>query len=162
MTAVHGNSTDLGESDTLVPALRTAHETWIRETDSFLAPVIVPGAPFWDRWTAVRYMADQFLGQYRRELALVNELRPFLPAQTSESLVRDGKRIGELLAELDRVGRRRGTARSVANSARRLLDSLRLWCADIEAAAWRIPRDVLPEEGARVVAALERYSCSQR
>jgi hypothetical protein len=162
MTAVHGNSTDLGEGNTLVPVFRAAHEIWIRETDSFLAPVVVPGAPFWDRWTAVRYMADQFLGQYQRELSLVNELRPFLPAQTGESLTRDGERIGELLGELDRVGRRRGTAHTVAVFARRLLDSLRLWCADIEAAAWRVPRDVLPEEGARLAADLERYISGPR
>ena len=74
------------------------------------------------------------------------------------SLTRDGERIGRLQCELDRVGRRRGTAHTVSVISRRLLHLLRSWCADIEAAAGRIPRGLLPPEGNRLVADLELYT----
>ena len=158
MTAVQQNSVRRHEDDILAPVLRAAHETWIHETDCFLSPITVREAPFWERWTAVRYMADQFLGQYRRERALVDELQPFLPPDIAERLTRDGERIGRLQCELDRVGRRRATARTVSVVSRELLQLLRSWCADIEEAAGRIPRDLLPEEGNRLVADFELYT----
>jgi len=103
-------------------------------------------------------MADEFLGQYHLERAVVDELRSFLPPDIADSLTRDGERIGRLQCELDRVGRRRGTAHTVSVISRRLLHLLRSWCADIEAAAGRIPRDLLPPEGNRLVAELELYA----
>lgn len=158
MTVVQQSSARLHEDDVLAPVLRAAHGIWIRETNRFLLPIIVREAPFWDRWTAVRYMADQFLGQYRRERALVDEVRPFLLPDIAERLTRDGERIGRLQGELDRVGRRRATARKVSVVSRELLQLLRSWCADIEEAAGRIPRDLLAEEGNRLVAELELYT----
>jgi hypothetical protein len=158
MTAVQQSSVRFHEDDILAPVLRAAHKIWIRETNRFLLPVFAREAPFWERWTAVRYMADQFLGQYHLERTLVDELRPFLPPDIADSLTRDGERIGRLQCELDRVGRRRGTAHTVSVISRRLLHLLRSWCADIEAAAGRIRRDLLPAEGNRLVAELELYT----
>ena len=159
MTAVQQRSVRRHEDDVLAPVLRAAHRIWIRETNRFLLPVIVREAPFWDRWTAVRYLADQFMGQYHRERALVDEVRPFLPPDIAERLTHDGERIGRLQCELDRVGRRRGTAHMVSVVSRELLQLLRAWCADIEEAAGRIPRGLLPEEGNRLIADLELYTC---
>jgi hypothetical protein len=158
MTAVQQSSVRFHEDDILAPVLRAAHKIWIRETNRFLLPVFAREAPFWERWTAVRYMADQFLGQYHLERTLVDELRPFLPPDIADSLTRDGERIGRLQCELDRVGRRRGTAHTVSVISRRLLHLLRSWCADIEAAAGRIPRGLLPPEGNRLVADFELYT----
>ena len=158
MRAVQQNPVGLHEDDILAPVLRAAHEIWIRETSHFLLPIIVPEAPFWDRWTAVRYLADEFLGQYRRERALVEEVRPFLPPDIAELLTRNGEGIGRLQCELDRVGRRRGTAHPVSVVSRELLQLLRSWCADIEEAAGQIPQDLLPEEGNRLVTELELYT----
>jgi hypothetical protein len=158
MTAVQQNSVRRHEDDILAPVLRAAHQIWIQETDRFLSPIIVREAPFWERWTAVRHMADQFLGQYRRERALVDELRPFLPPDIVERLTQDGERIGRLQSKLDKVGRRRATARTVSVISRELLELLRSWCADIEKAAGRLPRGMLPEEGNRLVAELELYT----
>ena len=158
MTAAQQSSVRRHEDDILAPVLRAAHGTWIQETNSFLSPIIVREAPFWERWTAVRYMADQFLGQYRRECALVDEVRPFLPPDIAERLTMDGERIGQLQGELDRVGRRRGTSHMVSVVSRELLQSLRSWCADIEEAAGQVPRDLLPEEGNRLVADFELYT----
>jgi hypothetical protein len=158
MTAVQQGSVRFHEDDILAPVLRRAHEIWIQETHRFLSPIIVREAPFWERWTAARHMADQFLGQYRRERALVDELRSFLPPDIGERLTQDGERIGRLQCELDRVGRRRATARTVSATSRELLELLRSWCADIEKAAGRIPRALLPAEGNRLVAELELYT----
>jgi hypothetical protein len=158
MTAVQQSPVRFHEDDILAPVLRAAHKIWIRETNRFLLPVFAREAPFWERWTAVRYMADQFLGQYHLERTLVDELRPFLPPDIAERLTRDGERIGRLQCELDRVGRRRGTARTVSVMSRELLHLLRSWCHDIEEAAGRIRRDLLPAEGNRLVAELELYT----
>ncbi len=158
MTAVQQRSVRRHEDDVLAPVLRAAHRIWIRETNRFLSPIIVREAPFWERWTAVRYMADQFLGQYRRERALLDEVRPFLPPDIAERLTQDGERIGRLQCELDRVGRRRGTAHMVSGVSRELLQLFRAWCADIEKAAGQIPRGLLPEEGNRLIADLELYT----
>jgi hypothetical protein len=158
MTAVPAPSPQIQRDRVLAPVLRAAHEIWVRETSRFLLPIIVREAPFWDRWTAVRYMADQFQGQYRRERALLDELRPFLPPDIGERLTLDGERIGRLQHQLDRVGRRRGTARAVSAISRELLQLLRSWCTDVEEAAGQIPRDVLPDEGNRLVADFELYT----
>lgn len=157
MTAVHDSSRTLNQAATLAEILGVAHETWINETEFFLAPATAPKASFWQRWTAVRYLADQFLAQYRRERLLLGELRPFLPPHVAEDLSREGEQIARLQGYLDQIGRRRGTARTVAVVARGLLEWLRCWCADIEAATWKIRRDVLPEEGKRLVAEIELY-----
>ena len=158
MTAVQQSSAEFAEDGILAPVLRDAHKTWIRDTTLYLWPVFVQEAPFWERWTAVRYIADEFLRQYHLERAFVDELRPFLPPHIADSLTRDGERIGRLQRELDRVGRRRGTAHTVSVISRRLLHLLRSWCADMEAAAGRIPRGLLPLEGNRLVADLELYA----
>lgn len=157
MTAVHDSSATHHENENLAPVLRAAHETWIRETSGFLSPIIVSDAPFWNRWTAVRYLADQFQAQYGRERALVDELRPFLQPDIADRLTQDGERIGRLQRKLDRVGRRRGTAQTVSVVSRELLRLLRSWCGEIEAAAGQIPRDLLPQEGNRLVAEFELF-----
>ncbi len=157
MTAAQQGTVNRQEDDILAPVLRAAHEIWIQETNRFLSPIIAREAPFWERWTAVRHMADQFLEQYHRERAVVDELRPFLPPDIAERLTRDGESIGRLQCELDRVGRRRRTGHPVSVLSRELLQLLRSWCADIEEAAGQIPRDSLPEEGNRLVADLELY-----
>ena len=158
MTAGQQTSVRLHEDDILAPVLRAAHKIWIRETNRFLLPIIAREAPFWERWTAVRYLADQFLGQYRRERALIDEVHPFLPPDTAERLTQDGERIGQLQSKLDWVGRRRGTGHTVSVISGELLHLLRSWCADIEEAAGRIQRDLLPEEANRLVADFELYT----
>lgn len=161
MTARHLEINDTGEEKPLASLLRTAHEIWIRETALFLSPATKEDAGFWERWTAVRYLADQFQGPFQRERALVNEMRPFLPAETADRLSLEGERIAQLGQTLDKAGRRRGTARTVAVASREFLQMLRQWCSDIEVAAEQIPRDLLPEEGARLVAELETYGRAQ-
>lgn len=158
MTALCERSPQLEIKGTLAPVLRVAHDSWIRETNEFLFPITRREASFWNRWTAVRYLADQFMGQYRRERALVAVLRPLLAPEVGERLVQQGQRIGALQDAIDRLGRKRGTGGTVLVIGRGLLASLRDWCREIEAAAGPIPREMLPEQGHRLIAELELYT----
>jgi hypothetical protein len=157
MTLRQLESTNAAENHSVARVLQTAHEVWIRETTLFLSSATKEDAGFWERWTAVRYLADQFQLPYRRELALIEEMRPFLPPEVADRLSREGERLGQLGQALDKVGRRRGTARTVAVASREFLQLLRQWCSDIELAAEQVARDDLPQEGARLVAELETY-----
>ncbi len=135
--------------------LRPIHTAWIEEARRFLEPALEPGADFWARWVVVRYLSDDFRERYRRERALVDELRSFLRPDVAERLLREGDRIFRLRLELDRIGRRRGTAAEFAAGTRDLLEQLGMWCAEIELAARGITRGALPAEGAELLVHLE-------
>jgi hypothetical protein len=135
--------------------LRPIHNTWVEETRRFLDPAIEPRADFWTRWAAVRYLFDDFRDWYRRERALVDELRPFFRLDVAERLAREGDRLFRLRLELDRIGRRRGTAAEFAAGTRDLLEQLGVWCAEIELAADGLTRDALPAEATDLLAHLE-------
>jgi hypothetical protein len=135
------------DGSTLGSILQAAHDGWIEETESYLTPIIDSEASFWERWTAVRYIADQFAHQHWRESNLLNELRPLLNPEVAEHLISQGRRIDQLWRELDRLGRRRGTGRTVAATARTLLEALRDWCGQIETAASGIGQDALLDLG---------------
>jgi len=158
MTAILSTSPAVLEIQVLEPTLSAAHEVWIHEASSYLLPVIAPEAGFWERWTAARFLADQFLAQFERERALLDELRPLLPPEVVERLDRQARRIAERLEQLDRIGRRRGTARTVAVAARALLQELKTWCAELESTAGRLSPDVLTEQASRLLADLELYT----
>jgi hypothetical protein len=158
MTAILSASPALLEAEILRPALNAAHDVWIHEASGYLLPVIAPEADFWERWTAARYLADQFLAQFERERALLDELRPFLPPEVVVRLDGLARRIAQRQEQLDRIGRRRGTAHTVAVAARALLQDLKTWCAELEATAGRLSRDVLPEQASRLLADLELYT----
>ncbi len=158
MTAATAASSDTRTTETIARTLRAAHEIWLRETHESLAPLLAPQAGFWERWTAVRYLADQFLTQYSREWALLATMQPFIPPHRTDELQRNGKRIAEVQRLLDQIGRRRGTGLLVSGLARKLFEALRRWCADLEAAAWEISRGQLPTEGHRLLTELELYA----
>lgn len=142
--------------------LRSIHNTWVEETRRFLEPAIEPGADFWTRWGAIRYLSDDFRARYRLERGFVDELRPFLRLDVAERLVREGDRLFGLRLELDRIGRRRGTAAEVAAVTRDLLEQLGVWCAEIELAAAGVTRDALPVGAADLLGHLEAAASIQR
>lgn len=141
----------------LGPILQAAHRVWLQEAEGFLSPLIGREAPFWDRWVATRYLADQFAAQFRRERGMVDELRPFLAPTTAERLLQQSERLGGVLEAFDRQGRMRGTGRAISVIARELLDALRSWCSDVETAAGEIEGDLLTAEAYRILATLEQY-----
>jgi hypothetical protein len=142
--------------------LRPIHNTWIEETRRFLDPALEPNADFWTRWGAIRYLSDDFRARYRLERALVDQLRPFLRLEVAERLLREGDRLFRLRLELDRIGRRRGTAAEVADVTRGLLEQLGVWCAEIELAAAGVTRDALPAEATDLLGHLEAAASIQR
>jgi len=141
--------------ETLDAVLSPTHDAWVEEARQFLMPATSITAPFWDRWTVVRYLDDQFFDHLRLETALVEELRPFVTPSEMAQLRAGGERVAQLRLALDRIGRRRGTAPEFAPVTDELLRALELWCAEIELIGRRIRRDVLPEEGARLLGHLE-------
>lgn len=142
--------------------LRPIHETWVRQARRFLDPTLEPGADFWTRWGAIRYLSDDFREWYGLERALVDELRPFVPPKTAERLVKEGDRLASRRLGLDRIGRRRGTADEMAAGTRELLEQLGLWLAEIELAAADVHRGELPTEGANLLAHLEAGRPTER
>ena len=142
-------------ADPLDTVLRPLHDAWIEECRSFFEASFEPDANVWARWAAVRYLADEFLARYRWERALVDELRPFVGPDAAERLLAEGDGVLRLRLELDRVGRRRGTAAEFAAGARDLLEQLAVWFAEVEFAARGITRDALPEEAAGLIDHLE-------
>jgi hypothetical protein len=135
--------------------LRPIHRAWLDECRGFLEAALEPEPDIWARWTAVRYLADEFIGRYTWARALVDELRPFLPPAVADRLQRHGDRLRFLRLELDRIGRRSGTATEFAAGVRDLLDQLALWCVEIETAARGLTCDTLPLEAVSLIGHLE-------
>jgi len=135
--------------------LRGIHYAWVQEARTFLEPATAAAADFWTRWAAIRYLDDEFRDRYDLERGLLAALRPFLPPATAERIAHEGERVFRLRLELDRVGRRHGTAPEVADGARALLDQLVLWLTTIEQAVAGLTRDTLAPEGEILLAHME-------
>ena len=68
-----------GTPPTVRTALRDIHQVWMRDTLRWLAPTLSPSADFWDGWSAVRYINDQFDRKYRWQRMLGKAILPLLP-----------------------------------------------------------------------------------
>ena len=56
-------------------ALRPIHEGWFEDVRQYLDPALNPGAEFWTRWAAVRYLNDEFLDRFRWERSWTRSAR---------------------------------------------------------------------------------------
>jgi hypothetical protein len=148
-------TSELAGEELLDATLRPIHNAWIAEARGLLGPALEPSVDFWTRWSAVRYLSDDFNDRLQGERAFVEELRPFLRRDAAEQLLQGGDRIFRSRLELDRIGRRRSTAAEVATATRDLLTQLGVWCAKIELAAAGLTRDGLRAEGVALLAHLE-------
>jgi hypothetical protein len=137
--------------ETLSAMLSPAHDVWIEEARQFILPATFADTPFWERWSAVRYLNDQFLERFNAERMLLAELGPFVTTRETELFAVGGERVAELRLALDRVGRRRGTAVEFAIFAAAFLKALELWCAEIELATAYVQSDALPAEARRIL-----------
>jgi hypothetical protein len=155
---MHTTSTNTANplEEPLQAVLHPIHRRWLEEARRFLDPTLNPRAESWTRSAAVRYLHGEFLDRFRWELALVDELHPFLAADMSERLRCEGARLARLRLGVDRIGHRRRTAAQVAAATHELLEQLALWCAEIEAAAGAIPREALTGEAAAFLVHPER------
>lgn len=146
-------------TNTLGARLTVAHDNWMADADRFLLPVADADATFWERWGAVRYVEDQHLERFRREWALLEELRAFLTPEIRERLWMQADRLTRLLGEFNRLGRQRESARELAHTTRELLDALRLWYAEIEFGAGGIPWSDVSRQGIQLLAELNPTRC---
>jgi hypothetical protein len=131
-------------ADRLDTVLAQVHHRWLDTTERILAPAIGPGAGFWNRWGAVRFLTDQFESFYRLEATLLETLAPSLPAG---DLARLRQGLGEMERTRSRLigaGRRRGTGVEVSRQATALLTLARRWASDLEDAARLLGRADLP------------------
>jgi hypothetical protein len=132
-------------ADRLEGTLSRIHHRWLETLERILGPAIPPGAAFWDRWGAVRFLTDQFPSFYRLEATLLESLAPALPPS-------DAARLRQGLGEMERtrsrlvgVGRKRGTAVEVSRQATVLLTLARRWSSALEDAARLVgPADLPP------------------
>jgi hypothetical protein len=134
--------------------LRAIHRRWMDETSDWLNPTLAPDADFWNGWSAVRYVNDQFDRQYRRGWALVAAILPLLRPADAFMLCARSVVLERTRRDLDRLGRQRGTTEVVAALAHRLLKLLRSWFSEIERVTEDLTIDDLPLDGRRALAQL--------
>ena len=84
------------------PQLATFNRRWLEEVQQHLAPACSPHSSFWDRWAAVRYLADSFEEPYKLSGELLDELVGSLDWRTAGQLADDRATIGH-----HRVARRK-------------------------------------------------------
>jgi hypothetical protein len=144
-------------SDATVPAIELAafHRRWLDEVRQHLAPACAPHAGFWDRWAAVRYLADPFAEPYSASGELFDALLESLDPGIAGRLADDRTAIDQLRQDFDRIGRERGNAVAAAAIACSLLATLQRWCRGLEDAI----RAVGPERlSSRAIDALARLT----
>ncbi len=126
---------------TLAAELTALNGRWLDEVRQHLSPACDPHAGFWDRWAAVRYLADQFEEPYRRTGDLLEALLDHLDQRTAGRLVDDRQAIDHLRADFNEIGRERGTAIAAAAIACSLLATLQRWCSALEDAVRTVGRE---------------------
>jgi hypothetical protein len=151
--AVHPASP--GSTRTLSATLRAIHRHWMSETWQWLAPTLSPDADFWNGWSAVRYLNDQFQRLYRHQCALLTGILPLLSRSDTVQIRAATEVLAETLHHLDRIGRRLGMTESVAALSGRFLDLLGVWFAEIQRVTRELTRDELPPQGQQALRQLE-------
>jgi len=144
-----------GSPPTVRAALRDIHHMWMRDTLQWLAPTLSPRADFWDGWSAVRYINDQFDRKYRRQRTLVKAILPLLqPADAF--LLRSATTELELMRRhLNRMAGRRNMMEVVAAASCRFLELLGAWFNELERVTDGLTRADLSVQGRRALARLE-------
>lgn len=147
-------TTPLSIAPPLSAKLRHIHRCWMDEISEWLGPTLAPDADFWNGWSAVRYVNDQFARQYRRECALVAAILPRLRPIDAFILRARTVVLERTRRDLDKLGRRQGMTEVVAVLVCRLLKLLRTWFTEIERVTEQLTLDELPPDGRRALAQL--------
>lgn len=140
--------------------LRDLHRRWMEETSAWLTPALAPDADFWNGWSAVRYINDQFDRQYRRKCALVAAILPLLRPTDAFALCAATVLLERTRRDLDRTGRRLAATEVVRALTWRFLQLLRAWLEQIEHATRKLTVGDLPAEGRRALAQLTAGAAS--
>jgi hypothetical protein len=112
--------------------LREIHRHWLGETRDWLAPATAPDADFWNGWSAVRYLGDQFERFYRRQLAFVKAILPMFAPSDAFALAATTARLERARRTLDRLGRRQGIVQVVAAACEHFLETLETWFGELQ------------------------------
>ena len=142
--------------------LRHIHRRWMDEILEWLGPTLAPDADFWNGWSAVRYINDQFDRQYRRECALIAAILPLLRPSDAFILCATTVVLERTRRDLDQLGRRQGMTDVVAALAYRFLKLLRTWFAEIERVTEELTLDELPLDGRRALAQLRAAAAARQ
>ena len=94
--------------------LASVHTRWLDQVRRFVEPATLTTAGFWDRWSATRYLGDQFLDHFRLERAFLASIGYLLDAAEAVRLTERAERIEIIRDSLDQEGRLRGTGAAVA------------------------------------------------
>lgn len=135
--------------DALSGVLTTVHDGWMADGDRYLGPVTYPEATFLERWAAVSYLRNQFPERFKLEQGLLGELHSFFTPELKERLRMQADRLMRLHRDLEQLTQRHGAAREIAHTARELLETLRLWYAEVEFAAGGVHREDLSTRATR-------------
>lgn len=134
--------------------LEAVHGEWLRETHTALDPAVAADSSLWDRWTAARYLGDQFDLRLQRERELVLLLQPLLPGPSAGSLLARAERLDEMRRQLSELGRRKDTVAEMAELTPSFLSLLETWCRQLEGAAGPLPIADLAEGAATTLESL--------
>jgi hypothetical protein len=135
----------------LEATLAAAHDRWMAEVHRVLLPVTSLEATFWERWDAVRYLAERLPARLRLERELSRQLGLFISVDAADRLRVQGERLSWLRSECNRLARGPGMARELAGRTKELLEAVRLWCAEFELATGRIPETAANEAVMRIL-----------
>jgi hypothetical protein len=125
-------TTPLSLAAPLSARLRDIHRRWMDDVSEWLSPALAPDADFWNGWSAVRYLDDQFARRYRRERTLVAAILPLVRPSDAFILCATAAVLERTRRDLDQIGRRQGMTEAVAVLGYRFLKLLRTWFAEIE------------------------------
>jgi hypothetical protein len=142
--------------------LRDLHRRWMAETLEWLGPTLARDADFWNGWSAVRYINDQFDRQYRRECGLVAAILPLLQPADAFSLCAATVVLERTRRDLDQLGRRQGMIEAVRAVAGRFLMLLRSWFAEIDRVTEGLTLYDLSPEGRQAIAQLTAAAATWR
>jgi hypothetical protein len=135
----------------LESTLAATHDKWMAEAHRVLIPITFSGATFWNRWDAVRYLADRLPVRIRLERELSVQLRLFMEADHARRLRLQGERLCRLQGECNRLAQESGMARELASRTKELLEAVRLWCAEFELATAQVPESVAGDDVMRTL-----------
>jgi hypothetical protein len=141
-------------STTLGEVLHPLHERWLAALERAVAPALLGTSSVWDRWTAVRYLRDQFMPRLDQERKLLRQL-PQMDRAALDRIEAAYQRLERLRGEIDDEGRRRHTGGLVMLLLRGFLDLLSDWYFAIEHATTDVPLTTLPGEAVRLLTDLE-------
>jgi hypothetical protein len=121
-------------ADALCRVMAPLHDTWMKEAERAVEPMIRRDATFWERLVAVNYLENRFLDRVQLDSAFLDELHLVHGPELSEQLTSKYQSDMRLHREVQTLSRQRPPFRQLARRIRDLLEARRLWYAGIELA----------------------------